>query len=86
MHYCSLVSDCPITKLKSQLVEDVKISGSFGSSDQKTVDFRSLRAVRKARSRLETMGFRRPDAELFRELAGRILQEPILKGKGAQET
>ena len=64
----------------------MKVNGSFGSSDRKTVDFRSLRAVRKASSRLETMGFRRADVELFRELAGRILQEAVLKGKGAQET
>lgn len=64
----------------------MKADGSFGNSDQKTVDFKGLRAVRKASSRPEPMGFRRADAELFRDLAGRILQEALLKGKGAQKT
>lgn len=64
----------------------MKVNGSFGSSDQKRVDFRSLRAVRKASSRLETVAFRRAGVDLFRELVGRILREAVLQGKGSRGT
>jgi len=60
----------------------VKVNGSFGSSNQKPVDFRSLRAGQKASSRLETMGFRRADVELLRELAAGSCRKLYCRGKG----
>ncbi|GAB0179488.1 hypothetical protein GRJ2_000414100 [Grus japonensis] len=71
---------------KEGLVGDVKLKGSLGSSDDETVEFRILRAARRALSKLTTLDFRRADFGLFRDLLGRIPWDKALEGRGAQDS
>jgi len=50
------------------------------------VEFKILRVSERVHSKLATLGFRRADLELFRELLGRVTWEKALEGKGAQES
>jgi len=50
----------------------VRVKGSIGCNDHEMVEFKILRAARKAHSRLTTLGFRRADFDLFRDLLGRV--------------
>ncbi|GAB0205396.1 hypothetical protein GRJ2_003005200 [Grus japonensis] len=68
------------------LVGDVKLRGSLGCSDHEMVEFRILRAARRARSKLTTLDFRRADFGLFRNLLGRIPWDKALEGRGAQDS
>ncbi|GAB0208438.1 hypothetical protein GRJ2_003309500 [Grus japonensis] len=69
---------------KEGLVGDVKLKGSLGCNDHKMVEFRILRAARRARSKLTALDFRRADLGLFRDLLGRIPWDKALEGRGAQ--
>ncbi|GAB0210350.1 mitochondrial enolase superfamily member 1 [Grus japonensis] len=71
---------------KEGLVGDVKLKGSLGCSDHEMVEFRILRAARRARSKLTTLDFRRADFGLFRDLLGRIPWDKALEGRGAQDS
>ncbi|GAB0182166.1 hypothetical protein GRJ2_000681900 [Grus japonensis] len=71
---------------KEGLVGDVKFKGSLGCSDHKMVEFRILRAARRARSKLTTLDFSRADFGLFRDLLGRIPWDKALEGRGAQDS
>ncbi|GAB0203608.1 hypothetical protein GRJ2_002826400 [Grus japonensis] len=71
---------------KEGLVGDVKLKVSLGCSDHEMVEFKILRAVRRARSKLTTLDFRRADFGLFRDLLGRILWDKALEGRGAQDS
>ncbi|GAB0179532.1 hypothetical protein GRJ2_000418500 [Grus japonensis] len=71
---------------KEGLVGDVKLKGSLGSSDDETVEFRILRAARRALSKLTTLDFSRADFGLFRDLLGRIPWDKALEGRGAQDS
>ncbi|GAB0203482.1 hypothetical protein GRJ2_002813800 [Grus japonensis] len=71
---------------KEGLVGDVKLKGSLGCSDHAMVEFRILRAARKAHSKLTTLDFRRADFGLFRDLLGRIPWDKALEGRGAQDS
>ncbi|GAB0180661.1 mitochondrial enolase superfamily member 1 [Grus japonensis] len=71
---------------KEGLVGDVKLKGSLGCSDHKMVEFRILRAARRAHSKLTTLDFRRADFGLFRDLLGRIPWDKALEGRGAQDS
>ncbi|GAB0206425.1 mitochondrial enolase superfamily member 1 [Grus japonensis] len=71
---------------KEGLVGDVKLKGSLGCSDHEMVEFRILRAARKALSKLTTLDFRRADFGLFRDLLGRIPWDKALEGRGAQDS
>ncbi|GAB0207157.1 hypothetical protein GRJ2_003181300 [Grus japonensis] len=53
---------------KEGLVGDVKLKGSLGCSDHEMVEFRILRAARRACSKLTTLDFSRADFGLFRDL------------------
>ncbi|GAB0183945.1 mitochondrial enolase superfamily member 1 [Grus japonensis] len=70
---------------KEGLVGDVKLKGSLGCSDHKMVEFRILRAARRACSKLNTLDFREQTG-LFRDLLGRIPWDKALEGKGAQDS
>ncbi|GAB0182648.1 hypothetical protein GRJ2_000730100 [Grus japonensis] len=70
---------------KEGLVGDVKLKGSLGCSDHKMVEFRILRAARRALSKLTILDFRRADFALFRDLLGRIPWDKALEGRGAQD-
>ncbi|GAB0208089.1 hypothetical protein GRJ2_003274600 [Grus japonensis] len=71
---------------KEGLVGDVKLKGSLGYSDHEMVEFRILRAARKALSKLTTLEFRRADFGLFRDLLGRLPRDKALEGRGAQDS
>ncbi|GAB0207747.1 hypothetical protein GRJ2_003240400 [Grus japonensis] len=71
---------------KEGLVGDVKLKGSLGCSDHEMVEFRILRAARRANSKLTTLDFRRADLGLFRDLLGRIPWGKALEGRGAQDS
>ncbi|GAB0183953.1 mitochondrial enolase superfamily member 1 [Grus japonensis] len=71
---------------KEGLVGDVKLKGSLGCSDHKMVEFRILRAARRAHSKLTILDFRRADFGLFRDLLGRIPWDKALEGRGAQDS
>ncbi|GAB0209401.1 hypothetical protein GRJ2_003405800 [Grus japonensis] len=71
---------------KEGLVGDVKLKGSLGCSDHKMVEFRILRAARRAHSKLTTLDFRRADFGLLRDLLGRIPWDKALEGRGAQDS
>ncbi|GAB0181809.1 hypothetical protein GRJ2_000646200 [Grus japonensis] len=71
---------------KEGLVEDVKLKGSLGCSDHEMVEFRILRAARRAHSKLTTLDFSRTDFGLFRDLLGRVPWDKALEGRGAQDS
>ncbi|GAB0182786.1 hypothetical protein GRJ2_000743900 [Grus japonensis] len=71
---------------KEGLVGDVKLKGSLGCSDHEMVEFRTLRAARRACSKLTTLDFSRADFGLIRDLLGRIPWDKALEGRGAQES
>ncbi|GAB0177476.1 hypothetical protein GRJ2_000212900 [Grus japonensis] len=71
---------------KEGLVGDVKLKGSLGCSDHEMVEFRILRAARRACSKLTTLDFRRADFGLFRDLLGRIPWDKALEGRGSQDS
>ena len=71
---------------KEGLVGDVKLKGSLGCSDCEMVEFKILRAVRRAHSKLTALDFRRADFGLFRDLLGRELWDKAQAGSEAQET
>ncbi|GAB0179159.1 hypothetical protein GRJ2_000381200 [Grus japonensis] len=71
---------------KEGLVGNVKLKGSLGCSDHEMVEFRILRAVRRVRSKLTTLDFRRADFGLFRDLLGRVPWDKALEGRGAQDS
>ncbi|GAB0203631.1 hypothetical protein GRJ2_002828700 [Grus japonensis] len=71
---------------KEGLVGDVKLKGSLGCSSHQMVEFKILRAVRRARSKLTTLDFRRADFGLFRDMLGRIPWDKALERRGAQDS
>jgi len=71
---------------KEGLVGNVKVKGSLGCSGHEIVEFKLLRAVRRVRSKLATLDFRRADFGLLRDLFGRIPWDKALEGRGAQES
>ncbi|GAB0195045.1 hypothetical protein GRJ2_001969800 [Grus japonensis] len=70
---------------KEGLVWNVKLTGSLGCSDHEMVEFKILRAARRAHSKLTTLDFRRADFGLFRDLLGRVPWDKALEGRGAQD-
>jgi len=82
--FCAMLD--PVLNHKEGLVGDVKLKGSLGCSDKKMVDFKILRAPRRAHSKLTSLDFRRPDFGLFRDLLGRVPWHKALEAKGAQES
>ncbi|GAB0186660.1 hypothetical protein GRJ2_001131300 [Grus japonensis] len=71
---------------KEGLVRNVKLKGTLGCSDHKMVEFKILRAARRANSKLTTLDFRRTDFGLFRDLLGRVPWDKALEERGAQES
>lgn len=62
----------PVRTNREGLMRSVKLESSLGCSDHEMVEFKILRAARKARSKLTTLDFRRTDFSLFKDLLGRI--------------
>ncbi|GAB0179072.1 hypothetical protein GRJ2_000372500 [Grus japonensis] len=71
---------------KEGLVGNVKLKGSLGCNDHEMVEFKILRAVRRAHSKLTALDFRRADFGLFRDLLGSVPWDKALEGRGAQES
>ncbi|GAB0179874.1 hypothetical protein GRJ2_000452700 [Grus japonensis] len=71
---------------KEGLAGDVKLKGSLDCSDHEMVEFKILRAARRAHSKLTILDFRRADFGLFRDLLGRIPWDKALEGRVAQES
>jgi len=55
---------------KEGLVGNVKHKGSRGCSEHEMVEFKMLRAARRAQSKFTTLDFRRADYGVFRDLLG----------------
>lgn len=70
---------------KEEAVEDVKVRGSLGCSDNEVVEFRILREENKANRRITALGFRRADSGQFMDLLGGILWDTVLERRGLQE-
>ncbi|PKU41564.1 glycerol kinase [Limosa lapponica baueri] len=68
------------------LVGNVKLTDSLDCSDHEMVEFKIIRAARKAHTKIATLDFRREDFSLFRDLLGRVPWDKALKGRGAQES
>ena len=68
------------------LVGNGKLKGSLGCSDHEMVEFKIVRAERRVHSKLIALDFRRADFGLLRDLLGRVPQDKVLKGRGAQES
>jgi len=68
------------------LVEDVQAGGSLGCSDHEMVEFRILHGVSRAVSRIITLGFRRVNFGLFKDLHGGIPCVRALEDSGVQES
>ncbi|PKU39374.1 rna-directed dna polymerase from mobile element jockey-like [Limosa lapponica baueri] len=60
---------------KEKLVGNVKFKGSLGCNDHEVVEFKTVRAVRRAHSKYITLDLRRADFGLFRDLLGSITRE-----------
>lgn len=58
------------------------VRGSLICSHHVTVKFRILRGQKAAKSRITTLGFRKADLGLFRDLVGRIPWEIVLERRG----
>ena len=54
-------------------------SQQCGVSDHKMVEFKILRVSERVHSKLATLGFRRADLELFRELLGRVTWDKVVE-------
>jgi len=71
---------------KEGLVGNMNLKGSLGCSEHETMEFKILRAVRRAHSKLTALDFRRADFGLFRDLLGREPQDEALQRRRAQES
>ncbi|GAB0204516.1 hypothetical protein GRJ2_002917200 [Grus japonensis] len=71
---------------RGAMLGDGKLKGSLGCSDHEMVEFKILRAVRRAHSKLTTLDFRRAAFGLFRDLLGKIPWDKALGGRGAQDS
>lgn len=71
---------------KEGLVGNVRLKGSLGCTDHLMVEFKILRAARRAHSKLTALDFRRADVSLFRGLLSRVARDKALEGRGAQES
>jgi len=71
---------------KERLVGDVKAGGSLGCSNHEVVKFKILYGRIKAISRSATLGFRRVNFDLFKDLLEGIPWARALEGKGAHKS
>ncbi|GAB0192622.1 hypothetical protein GRJ2_001727500 [Grus japonensis] len=79
--------DLILTNNKKGLVGYVKVKGNLSySADHKMVEFRILRKVRRVKSKITALNFKRSNFGLFRDLFGRVLWSKALEGREAQES
>lgn len=63
----------------------MKFKGSLGCSSHQMEEYKILRPVRRAHSKLTTLDLRRVDLGLFRNPLGRVPWNKALERRGAQE-
>jgi len=68
------------------LVGNVKVKGSLGCSEHEMMEFKILRAERRAQNKLTTLDFRRADSGVFGDLLGRVPYNKALEGREDQES
>ncbi|PKU43211.1 tetratricopeptide repeat protein hypothetical protein [Limosa lapponica baueri] len=71
---------------KVVLMGNVKLKGNLGCTDHQMVEFKILKAVRRARSKLSALDFRRADFGLFRDLLSRVPWDNTLEGREVHES
>jgi len=64
----------------------VKLKGRLGHSAHEMVEFKTVRAARRAHSKLTALDFRIEDFGLFSDLLSRVPWDKALEGRGAQES
>lgn len=57
---------------REKLINNVKVEGNLGDSDQEMLEFKFLRGERKDRVRIKRLDLRKSNFKKFRELVGRI--------------
>lgn len=75
-----------ILMTKEELVGEVKVRDSFGSSDHELIEFRILRGGNRAKSSIPTLDFKRANFGLSKDLLKRIPWGMVLEWRGVQET
>ncbi|KAK4821037.1 hypothetical protein QYF61_012217 [Mycteria americana] len=70
----------------SELINDVKIGGSLGCSDQTLVEFTVLRDMGQVRSKVRALNLRKANFQLFKELVNGTPWETALRDKGAEQS
>lgn len=66
---------------REDLVEKLKVEGTFGESDYKTIEFTNLKKGRNESSGIRTIEFKKSDFIELRELEGWVSWEDILRKK-----
>ena len=69
-----------------KLIGDIRIGGCLGCSHHAVVQFKLLRDIRQAKSKLGKLPFRKANFQLFGELVNKTPWESLLKGKRAEQS
>ena len=67
------------------LIGDIRIGGCLGYSDSAKIEFKLLRNIRQAKSKIRKLNFRKANLELFRKLVSKTPWEFVLKDKEAKQ-
>lgn len=67
---------------RSELIWDTKIEGSLGCRDHVLLEHAVLRDMRKVRSKVRPLNFRKTGFQLFRKIASGMSWETVLDDKG----
>ena len=70
----------------SDFVGDIKTEGSLGCSNHALVEFTVLRDMRKLKTIVRTLNFRKASFQIFKELVSRPLSETVLRDREAEQS
>lgn len=70
---------------KEELIKDVKVKGSLGCCDHKTMELRIPIGQSGAKSKTTMLNFRKADFGLFKDLLGEVSCDNDLKGRESQK-
>lgn len=76
----------PVITNRMELVGNAMLQGSLGCRDHEMVKFEFFRAVRRARSTIAALDFRRTDFSLSKDLLCKVSWDKLLEGRGVQNT
>ena len=68
------------------LIGDIRIGGCQGCSDHATVEFILWRDMRKAKSKIRKLNFRKAHFQLIRKLVNKTSWKTVLMGKGGEQS